>query len=227
MSNSLEGKVLLPGDSIDLAPLSAASSKSRPILFGHGLVRGTDSLLVSHPGVLRLDRKTSKLLVEGIHKRYSPSINDNVIGVIRGPMLGEFWRVDIGDTREAILPFLAFDGATKRTRPVFETGDLVYAHVVQYSHELGAELSCKAKDGIAPKSWATGESVYGLLSKGTLFNIPQRGCKDLLEDNCRVLEGMRGKAFELAVGDNGRVWVKSTSIKDTLVIRQKILKAYV
>lgn len=35
---------------------------------------------------------------------------------------GEYYRVDIGSAHPAILPYLAFEGATRRNRPNLEVG---------------------------------------------------------------------------------------------------------
>ena len=219
---------MMPGDHVDLGPLmqSRDSSQKKDILFGHGLVRGSKSLFVSKAGVLRLDRKKSKLWIDNLQKRYASSIGDNILGVIKGQKFGEYWRVDIGESREALLSYLAFDGATKRTRPNFNVGDLVYARVLRSDIELGVEISCKAHEGLAPKSWTTGESVYGQLRGGYLFKCSSLLCRTLLKDDCIVLKELSGLVpFEVAVGDNGKVWVKSEEVLSTVMISNCILNS--
>ena len=60
--------------------------------------------------------------------QYISVVEDEVIGVVvaRG---ADSYRVDIGSSRDALLPFLAFEGATKRNRPNLAVGTLVYARV--------------------------------------------------------------------------------------------------
>jgi hypothetical protein len=43
-----------------------------------------------------------------------------VIGIVSGKSPNEGWRVDIGAAHQANLDGLAFEGATKRSRPVFK-----------------------------------------------------------------------------------------------------------
>lgn len=46
-----------------------------------------------------------------------------MIGIVCGRM-GDLYKVDIGNDTKAMLPFLAFEGATRRNRPVLKvSGD--------------------------------------------------------------------------------------------------------
>ena len=42
---------------------------------------------------------------------------------------GDVFRVDIGTSQPATLSYMAFEGATKRSRPNVNVGDIVYAKV--------------------------------------------------------------------------------------------------
>ena len=48
--------------------------------------------------------------------QYVPAPQESVIGVVHGRS-GEGWRVDIGSAHPALLDGLAFEGATKRSKP--------------------------------------------------------------------------------------------------------------
>ncbi len=52
-------------------------------------------------------------------RQYTPVLEDNVVGVVREKQ-GEQFKIDIGASHIANLPFLAFEGATKRNRPNLE-----------------------------------------------------------------------------------------------------------
>ena len=53
------------------------------------------------------------------YPQYTPVLEDNVVGVVREKQ-GEQFKIDIGASHIANLPFLAFEGATKRNRPNLE-----------------------------------------------------------------------------------------------------------
>lgn len=48
--------------------------------------------------------------------QYIPQRGDSVIGIIT-TKAGDVFRVDVGASELATLPYLAFEGATKRNRP--------------------------------------------------------------------------------------------------------------
>jgi hypothetical protein len=50
--------------------------------------------------------------------------------------------VDIGAAQSAILPILAFEGATKKNKPNLTPGTLVYARVTLANKDMEAELQC-------------------------------------------------------------------------------------
>ena len=62
--------------------------------------------------------------------KYLPQVNDIVIGtiVMRNP---EFYTVDINSETYAILNQLEFQGATRRDKPNYQEGTLIYCRVVQ------------------------------------------------------------------------------------------------
>jgi exosome complex RNA-binding protein Rrp4 len=69
---------------------------------------------------------------------------------------------------DGILGGLEFDGATKRNKPVFNAGDLIFTRVSEYSKFIGAKLSC-LNAGYSAKNvlggLKGGTIVYGLSSK--------------------------------------------------------------
>ncbi|CAG8749891.1 1949_t:CDS:2, partial [Racocetra fulgida] len=72
---------------------------------------------------------------------YIPETGESVVGRISGKG-SEFYRVDIGSAHQAILPFLAFENATKKNRPNLNIGDLIYARVSLANKDMDPELQC-------------------------------------------------------------------------------------
>ncbi len=84
----------------------------------------------------------------------------------------------------AVLPVLAFDGATKRNKPTLAVGALVFARVVAADRDLEPELTCQvASSGdastghFAKKDWVTGQSVYGELKGGSVVKATMLYCR--------------------------------------------------
>lgn len=122
-------------------------------------------------------------------------------------------------TTNALLPVLAFEMATKKTRPQLASGQLVYARVSLANKHMDAELEC-----VNP---ATGKADgLGPLKDGMLFTVSLGFARRLLmprsvaEGRVVVLEelGNMGLGFEIAVGRNGKVWVNSEAVRAVLIV---------
>ena len=121
-------------------------------------------------------------------------------------------------TTLAQLPQLAFEGASKKSRPQLVSGSLVYARVLAASEFLDPEITCY--NPLTGKSEGMGE-----LKGGMLFNLSLGMARRLLmakqkeEGRLVILDEIAEKVpFEVAVGRNGRVWVNSGGIKEILMI---------
>lgn len=134
-------------------------------------------------------------------------------------------------TPHALLAQLAFEGATKKTRPILKQGDLVYARVLSIGVSAGAEveLTCvnpatgKAEPGgLGP---LTGGMVFdvstGFAARLTRASSSKAEHEDgvaglvLLDELGAKLESQGG--FEVAVGRNGKVWVDCSNAGDSAV----------
>ena len=101
-------------------------------------------------------------------------------------------------------------------------GSLVYARVSSASKFFDPEIICY--------NASTGKSEgLGELKGGTVFDISLSMAKRLLaakqtEEGCiAILEDLAEKvAFEIAVGRNGKIWVKGTGIRQTLIVGNAI-----
>lgn len=122
------------------------------------------------------------------------------------------------NTPYATLPHLAFEGATKKTRPQLPPNSLVYCRIATAGKDLPPELTC-----VDP---STGKSEgLGLLKGGMLFNISLGMARRMLaaKGGLPLLETMGAKVgFEVTVGRNGLVHVDGGNVKTTLAIGQAI-----
>lgn len=223
VSLRLVDKPIFPGDSIIFDGDPPART-----LIGNGVSRQEDRLIATKVGILRFDRAGAKVFVENVQKRYTPVLGDQVVGVILDK-LSEEYRVDIGGSAPALLPLLAFDGATHRNRPNLGAGAIVYARVVVAHRHVDPELSGTAPPGVVSKDWMTGQSVFGELKGGTLLRLSTRACTMLFEEEGELaarLEAIgRQIPFEMAVGSNGRVWVNTAAVKDTVRVSAALKQA--
>ncbi len=68
-------------------------------------------------------------------------MGDAVVGTVV-ERHSDAYNVDLGGPFTAVLPALAFEGATRRNRPSLAPGDLVYARVTAASRDADPELAC-------------------------------------------------------------------------------------
>ncbi len=127
------------------------------------------------------------------------------------------YDVDIKAPYTARLGVLEFEGATKRSKPRLEAGQVIYARVSAVSRFGGVELSC-----ISPyhkKAWNTGEAYFGPLAGGCVLECSQLLSRSMLDgENYAIKRLGKDLAFEVAAGTNGRIWVKGGSVKDTIFV---------
>jgi len=156
-------------------------------------------------------------------KRYIPKRDDSVVGVVTDTRSWEA-TVDIGGPKRAKMSLLAFEGATKRSKPSIEVGSVLYCRVLKDSKDLPPELTCKHP--YFKKDWVTGQNIYSELKGGYVIPIEKHFAKRLLESDCFVLKEIALHfKYEVAIGLNGRVWVNSGRIKDTVLICNMIQNA--
>ena len=155
-----------------------------------------------------------------MHSRTRVHAQDMVVGIVVDKR-GEDFRVDIRGPSPGLLSSLAFEGATKRSRPKLEPGTTIYCRVAVAHRDMEPELSC-----ICPahkKGWMTGQAVFGELTGGHLIETSIGYARSLLLPESHIVNEL-GKyiAYELAVGCNGRVWVKSGSVAKTILVANAI-----
>jgi len=197
---------VLPGD---VVPSSSSSLK-----LGPGLLKLHDStspIIVTRAGSLHSSSNGSRLWVESNARRYVPASQEAVVGVVIHKS-GEGYRVDIGSAHSASLDGLAFEGASKRNRPVLKVGSLVYARISLAHKDMEPELECF--DAQTRKAAGFGELKGGFMSKCSL------GVCRLLLDPKHFLLPLLGARFpfDIAVGTNGRVWFRAPDVKETITL---------
>jgi exosome complex component RRP40 len=150
--------------------------------------------------------------------QYLPYPGDLVIATVNSSAAENFNCLLTPHTPPATLPHLAFEGATKKTRPQLPPTSLVYCRVVTAGKDSSPELTC-----VDP---ATGKGEgLGLLKGGMLFKVSLGMARRLLapKADLPLLESLGGKVgFEVTVGRNGLVHVDGGAVKTTLAIGQAI-----
>ncbi|KAF8503228.1 exosome complex exonuclease RRP40 [Hysterangium stoloniferum] len=206
--------LVLPGDSIPVA-------SSSTLKLGPGLLQvssgSSRQIITTRVGLLQQTANGANFWVESNSWRYVPAAQEGVIGVVTARTGGgETYRVDIGSAHPAQLDGLAFEGATKRNRPILKVGSLVYARVSLAHKDMEPELECF--DAQTRKSEGFGELKNGFMVKCSL------GMCRLLLDSRHFLLPMLGSRFplEAAVGTNGRVWVHAADAKQVIAIARCI-----
>lgn len=209
---SKPGDVVVPGDVADITNAKQSSSK---MILGPGLRRLRDQVVITKCGVLK-SAGANTFWVDNHQKRYIPARGECVLGIVTNAR-GEMFKIDIGSSDEASLSYLAFENATKKNRPLINVGDVVFAKLLVASKEMEAELVCvdshgkKGRLGIMPEG-------------GFLFTCSLNLVRKILHPTCPLLKVL-GKelSYEVVIGMNGKVWVKTNSTRETIAICNAIL----
>lgn len=245
--------ILLPGDEVqsDYLPSSAKA----PLSLGQGLrilsqakpttgkLQSSSAHIVSatHAGLVASEQKRNTASVLPFPgRRYVPVPKDLVIAQIHHSSADYFHCLITPHTPHALLAQLAFEGATKKTRPMLKQGELVYARVLSVGLGPGSEVELTC---VNPSTGKAEPGGLGPLNGGMVFDVSPGmaarlmrassastsksagedsydtdGVEGLviLEELGRKLESSGG--FEMAVGRNGRVWVDCSNSGEKAVL---------
>lgn len=209
MSHSL----IIPGDKL---PVDYANSS---VIIGPGIqmTPSTKELIPTTAGILQVGEANKTIHTEHNSRRYIPQTNDLVIGVVTGTF-GDVFRVSLSDfTANVSLSAFAFPNATKKNRPNLKIGNLVYARVSAADPIVDVEIEC-----IDPTTGKDGG--FGLLDDGYVFPVNLAYARGLLYNvDHPVLDLLVKRCkFELAIGVNGKVWIKTDELKYTLACAKAI-----
>ncbi|KAK1925379.1 hypothetical protein DB88DRAFT_483740 [Papiliotrema laurentii] len=211
--------LVIPGDAI---PTSSSSLTVGPGITSSlsrssqtpNLIAIKAGHLISEKGKGKADNApVDSVIVESSSKRYIPAPKDLVLGTIIHRH-SEGYRVDLGSAQMASLDALAFEGATKRSKPNLKVGTLVYARVTIASRDMEPELECFDA--------ATGKSDgFGELKGGCVVTVSLQLARQLLNPKFTLLQTLASSIpFEIAIGINGKVWIKSPSISETIALKR-------
>ena len=151
---------------------------------------------------------------------YSPKEGDIVIGILSQKTY-EMYRANILANKEASLNSIDFQDATRKTKPNLNVGDAVFAKVEKENKYSNATLTCKSSNN--SKGWSSGESTYGELKGGKLYDYNRYLCFKLL-DNKDFIHRLKEcvTSLKLKIGYNGRIWIKTENFIDIPKVFQAI-----
>lgn len=188
-----------------------------------------ENLVAKKCAILAIDKNTKKPIedaseeaVRSLGKYYTPKVDDFVIGTItqKNP---EFYKIDIGTYTHAILNTKDFEGASKKTKPNLNLGDLVFARILKINKFDAPVLSCISQYDV--KNWASGESFFGQLKNGNVFEFPMQHAWTFINSDNYVLNRLNDMLnFEIVVGHNGRMWINSDRNSNILDIYRLLIK---
>jgi len=205
--------VVIPGDIVE--GIAGLDDKSRVIL-GPGLRRCAEQVIVCKSGVLKKINQT--YFVDSHQKRYIPVKGESVVGIVTSKA-GDFFKVDIGSSEQASLHYLGFEGATKKNRPNINVGDTLYATILTASKDMEPELVCIDATGKKGKMGVVDPD-------GFLFSCSLNLIRKILNPKCPLLKYLGKEVpYEIAIGMNGKVWLKTKSAKATIAIASSVLAA--
>ncbi|XP_047359898.1 exosome complex component RRP40 [Vespa velutina] len=206
--------VVMPGDIVkDIFK----NDVKETVVLGPGLRREADTVFICKAGILK-KRSPAVYYVNNYQKRYVPTRGENVIGIVI-QKVGDIFKVDIGAKESAALSYLAFEGATKKNRPDIQVGDIVFAKLLVAIKDMEPELVCVDSQGKQKK--------LGVLSSdGMLFTCTLNLVRKLLNPDCPLFNFLaKNQTYEVAIGMNGKVWIKTKSVHITIAIANAILAA--
>jgi exosome complex component RRP40 len=208
--------VVLPGDHIARDALPTPTGKKKTLTLGPGLQHlPPNTITTTIAGALTTDNRKNAAWIDSNSGRYLPTAGDLVIATVQNAGGETFNCTLTPNTPHATLPVLAFEGATRKTRPVLVPNSLVYARVVNAGKESSPELTCVDQ--------TTGNSEgLGPLKGGTLFKISLGMARRLLlksKGEITILDHIGTKVgFEITVGRNGLVHVDGGNVKTILAV---------
>ncbi len=200
----MASNLVFPGDTV--SGLNIPGSES--LHPASGLYRESASapILSTLAGKLEQNQRKKTGHVIAPTARYMPRVGDLVIASVQRSSMDFFHLSICPHTPQAILPQLAFEGASKKTRPQLKPNDLVYAKVLSASKNMEVELTC-----VSSSTGKAEPEGLGPITGGMIFDISTGLAAQLLSSqSIAVLEELGEKlagGFEIAVGKNGKVWV--------------------
>lgn len=215
--------IVMPGQELSADQLPSTNT-NRTLTLGPGLRHIPPvTIVATQAGELCTDSKKNAVWIENLGGRYLPHTGDLVVATVHHSSTDTYHCSLTPHTPYVLLGQLSFEGATKKTRPQLNPGALVYARVSKADKWSDAEIEC-----VNP---STGKSDgLGPLKAGMLFEVSPAFARRLImgagKGGVVLLEEIGEKIrFEVAVGRNGKVWVDSASIAETVAIGRCLTEA--
>lgn len=207
--------VVLPSNDVSHIIYKGDSCKKNEKIIGPGLKIIDNKIFVCNSGILRC--KDEKLFwVEYHKKKYTPAKDDVVIGIVAAKT-SEMYKVDIGASELATLPYLAFTNATKKNRPDIKLGNVIAAKIKVATPYMESEISCVEY---------ANSVILGQLENGFLITVNLNYALQLRKSNSKLLYHLgQFVPYEIVIGANGKIWINSASVRSTIAIGNAILKA--
>ena len=232
IQEKFKSRIVIPGDMINEVPPENDDESSEKInggvVLGPGLSREGAFVYSTKCGILKHKKPLEHDIfwVDTHSKRYVPTKGEYVLGIVSAKA-GDTFRVDIGTAEPASLSYLAFEGATKKNRPSVNLGDVIYARLLVASRDMEAELVCVDSYGKRAGMGVIGSidpiNTNVMASNSLLFTVPLNLVRKLLSKSCVLLTTL-GKhiPYEIAVGMNGRIWIRGKKVRDTICLANAI-----
>jgi exosome complex RNA-binding protein Rrp4 len=185
------------------------------------LISKRSAVLLCDKGGKPLDDNNEEIY-RSVGKYYSPKVDDFVIGTIVQKS-SEFYKVEINTYTPAILNTKDFEGATKKSKPNLNLGDTIFARVLKVNKFDAPILSCISQH--STKTWATGESYFGGLKNGNIFNFPKINTWDFYKDNYALKRLEDYVKFDISIGCNGKLWINSDSVENIFSIYEILISS--
>ncbi|QLQ80681.1 hypothetical protein HG537_0E00340 [Torulaspora globosa] len=208
--------LIFPGDELKI-------DGDKPTCLGPGLYYDpvTQEIEPTNAGVevVSETKRGRTAYVEFNSKRYIPAVGDYVIGVIVG-QFSDSYKVSLSSFSSSVtLSYMAFPNASKKNKPTLKIGDLVYARVCAAEKELEAEIECV--DSTTGK-----DAGFGVLEGGMVAEISPAFARCMLFDQkfpfLKMLSSFT--QFEVAIGVNGKIWLKCDELRNTLACYRSMLE---
>ena len=199
--------IVLPGDKI----LQLDSKDCiKDVFLGPGLRRHENVIYATRSGPLK---KTTQNIyyIDNYQRRYIPLKGQFVVGIIYKKK-GDNYIIDIGGSEYATLSLLSFENTAKKARKEMRPGELIFGHLLVAEKDMEPELVCvdicNEAVGISP-----------LPEGGLMFTVPLHVTREILDPQNTLLKKISSLVeCTLAVGSNGRVWLKAEEQRHMLAI---------
>lgn len=156
-------------------------------------------------------------------KHYTPTIDDVIIGVITQKSYDNY-KLDINTSQEAVLGLTEFEGATRKTKPNLQVGDIVFAKVILDNKFHNTVLTCKCEENI--KNWSSGESTFGQLNGGNMYSLDRIKCIKLINNNKIIKRIQDYIDVEVCIGMNGRIWISTVEDVNNMKVFDVISRSF-